>query len=196
LEPHVVDENRIRRGADNAPLKRAINLGYVHSDRNGPDLLEQRVVPRVRSDLDVFEVCKRANRLLGEDIKAGVRRGPAYDLHVDLLMRLVEQIEIAVAALFGRRDVGQARGVDFRHERRMDRKGHDDVDQSLAQGVDLIADRKDVRAAEQLDPDFTRARGIDPVYPLFENHHAVLEFRWRTIGDGFEHRFGTGGDRR
>ena len=34
---------------------------------------------------------------------------------------------------------------------------HDHVDQALAQGGDLIADRKDFGAAEQLDPNFTLA---------------------------------------
>ena len=34
----------------------------------------------------------------------------------------------------------------------MDREGHDYVDQPLAQGVDLIADRKNLGTAEQLDP--------------------------------------------
>src|SRR5258707_2624755 len=78
-----MDEDRIRRGADDAPLKRAIDFGDVHSDRNLPDLLEQRIVSRVGSDLNVLEVGKRPDRLLREDIEAGLRRSPADDAKLE-----------------------------------------------------------------------------------------------------------------
>ena len=57
-----------------------------------------------------------SDRLLGEDVEAGVCRSPADHLDVDFLVGLVEHIEIAVAPLLGRRDIGQTDRINLRND--------------------------------------------------------------------------------
>src|SRR5262249_7154121 len=94
-QSHVVNEDGIGRRLHHATLQRSVDLRDIHSNRNGPHSLKQRVISRVRADFNAPEVIELVDWLFGKNIETGVRRGAADDLHVHLLVRLIEHLEIA-----------------------------------------------------------------------------------------------------